>query len=226
MTERWRGQGQYCPIARAAELLGERWTLLILRDILVGTSHFNDLARGLPGLSRSLLTKRLRALEHAEVIEHLDGRYLLTESGEALRPIVFALGEWGAAHTFGDPKPEELDPELLVWWMHRRIDTSGLPDRRTVLRVQFTDAVERFWIVIEHETPSVCVTDPGYEVDATIIAELDALYQVWLGRLPLRQAQREGRVRFDGTAAITRRMPNLLQLSPAAEMVRASATTR
>jgi DNA-binding HxlR family transcriptional regulator len=99
MTERWRGQGQYCPIARAAELLGERWTLLILRDILVGTSHFNDLARGLPGLSRSLLTKRLRALEHAEVIEHLDGRYLLTESGEALRPIVFALGEWGAAHS-------------------------------------------------------------------------------------------------------------------------------
>jgi DNA-binding HxlR family transcriptional regulator len=136
MTERWRGQGQYCPIARAAELLGERWTLLILRDILVGTSHFNDLARGLPGLSRSLLTKRLRALEHAEVIEHLDGRYLLTESGEALRPIVFALGEWGC------------------------------------------------------------------------------------------RAQREGRVRFDGTAAITRRMPNLLQLSPAAEMVRASATTR
>ncbi len=223
MTKGWQGHGQYCPIARVVDVVAERWTLLIVRDMLVGTTRFNDLARGLPGLSRTLLAKRLRQLEHAGVVERADGRYLLTDAGEALRPIVFALGEWGATHLFGDPQPEELDPELLVWWMHTRLDTSVLPDRRTVLHIRFTDDAKRFWIVIEHATPSVCLTDPGYDVDATITADLDALYQVWLGRLPLRHAERDGRVTFDGTTAITRRMPSLLQLSPTADMARAAA---
>jgi DNA-binding HxlR family transcriptional regulator len=124
------GYGQYCPISRAVEVLGERWTLLIVRDLLCGFTRFNDLARGNPGLSRSLLSRRLRQLEQAGVVEHLDGAYRLTEAGEDLRDVVFRLGEWGARWQFGEPRLDELDPELLLWWAHERLDFSVLPNRR------------------------------------------------------------------------------------------------
>ena len=217
-----RGYGQYCPIARALDVLGERWSLLILRDMLVGTSRFNDLARGLPGLSRSLLTKRLRQFERAGLVERLDGAYALTAAGRDLEPIVFGLGAWGARWTFGEPTSDELDPELLVWSMHTRLDTSDLPGRRTVLHIRFNDDARRFWIVIEGGEPSVCLTDPGFEVDVTISSALRPLYEVWLGRTPLQQAIRAGQVTFDGPRALTRRMPQVLQLSPVADLVRAA----
>jgi DNA-binding HxlR family transcriptional regulator len=216
------GYGQYCPIARALDVLGERWTLLIVRDMLVGTSRFNDLARGLPGLSRSLLSKRLRQLERAGLVERLDGEYLLTDAGNDLRPLVFGFGSWGAKWTFGDPDPDELDPELLVWWMHTRLDTSHLPsaDRRFVLHVRFEDDRRQFWIVVEHGDASVCLTDPGFDVDVTITADVATLYQVWLGRRDVRDAVRRGELRFDGPRPLTRRMPDVLRLSPIAELVR------
>lgn len=223
MNETAKGYGQYCPISRALEVLGERWTLLIVRDLVLGTTRFNDLARGLPGLSRTLLTKRLRALEQAGIVERLDGEYLVTRAGEDLEPVVMTLGLWGAKWAFGEPDPDELDPELLVWWMHDRIDTSVLPDRRFVLHVRFTDDRRRFWIVIDKVGPSVCTSDPGYEVDATMSADVSSLYQVWLGRVPLRQALRTGRVEFEGPAAIVRRLPDALQLSPAAGLTMAAA---
>ncbi len=177
-------------MSRAVDLLGERWTMLIMRDLLTGTSHFNDLARGLPGLSRSLLTKRLRRLEHAGLVERLDGQYHLTDAGDALRPIVFGLGEWAAQYIFGDPQPFELDAELLVWWMHKRIDPRQLPDRRTVLHVRFADDPRRYWIVVDAQGPSVCDIDPGFEVDVTIRADVDTLHRVWLGREPMTHAMR------------------------------------
>ena len=215
------GYGQYCPISRALDVLGERWTLLIVRDLLVGTTRFNDLIRGLPGLSRSLLTKRLRQLERAELVERLDGEYHLTPAGKELEPIVFGLGAWGARWTFGEPDPTELDPEVLVWWMHTRLDTSELPDRRNVFHLQFTDDPQPFWIVVEAGDPSVCLTDPGYEVDVTVTSDLATLYQVWLGRIPIKSAVRDGRLSFDGPTALTRRMPAVFQLSPVAEIVAA-----
>jgi DNA-binding HxlR family transcriptional regulator/putative sterol carrier protein len=216
-TSNRTGHGQYCPVSRAVDLLGERWTMLIMRDLLIGTSHFNDLARGLPGLSRSLLTKRLRRLEHAGLVERLDGQYHLTEAGDALRPIVFGLGEWAARYIFGDPQPLELDAELLVWWMHKRIDPGKLPDRRTVLQVHFADDPRRYWIVIDAQGPSVCDIDPGFEVDVTIRADVDTLHRVWLGREPMTHAMRAGRLAFEGPRALTRRMPDALQLSRIAE---------
>ena len=91
-----QGYGQYCPISRALDVLGERWTMIIIRDLLVGTTRFNDLARGLPGLSRTLLSKRLRQLEQAKLVERIDGQYFLTEMGRDLEPVVFGLGSWGA----------------------------------------------------------------------------------------------------------------------------------
>ncbi|MFQ6325070.1 winged helix-turn-helix transcriptional regulator [Nocardia sp. CWNU-33] len=210
------GYGQYCPISRALDVLGERWSLLILRDLLIGTSRFNDLARGLPGLSRSLLAKRLRQFERAGLVEKAGGNYLLTVAGQELEPILFGLGEWGARWTFGEPRQEELDPGLLVWWMHSRLDTSSFPGKRHVFAVRFRDEVRRYWIVVESGIASVCVGDPGYPVDVSITADMASLYQVWLGRMPLSRAVRTGRVEFAGPSALTRRMPPVLKLSPVA----------
>ncbi|MBI4932840.1 MAG: helix-turn-helix transcriptional regulator [Actinobacteria bacterium] len=222
MTTTARGYGQYCPISRALDVLGERWSLLILRDLLVGTTRFNDLSRGLPGLSRTLLTKRLRQFERAGLVERTDTEYALTAAGRDLEPIVFGLGEWGARWTFGDPDPEELDAEVLVWWMHTRLDTSGFPGKRHVLHVRFIDDRRQFWIVIEAGEPSVCMSDPGFDVHASIITDLRTMYRVWLGRATAADAIRTGTIRFEGPSAITRQMSAVLQLSPVAPIVRAA----
>lgn len=222
MTERKAGYGQYCPISRALDVLGERWTLLVVRDLLVGTTRFNELARGLPGLSRSLLARRLRQLERAGIVERSGTEYLLTEAGRGLEPIVFGLGAWGARFTFGDPEPGELDAALLVWWMHGRLDTSGLPGKRHVLEIRFRDDRRPFWIVIESGAPSVCQVDPGFPTDATLTTDVSSLYQVWLGRLRLEDAVRSGRLSFEGAGPLARRMPSVLRLSPMAEAVRAA----
>lgn len=216
------GYGQYCPITRAVEVLGERWSVLIVRDLLCGATRFNELARGNPRLSRSLLSKRLGQLEQAGIVDHLDDEYVLTPAGEDLRPVVFGLGEWGAKWQFDDPRESELDPELLMWWVHGRLDASTLPDRRTVLQFHFTDTGDWFWIVHEAQGASICMHDPGFGIDATIEAELSTMYQVWLGKLALRTALRNGRVELGGTPAVVRRLPETLQLSPIAETVAAA----
>jgi DNA-binding HxlR family transcriptional regulator len=217
-----KSYGQYCPISRTLGMLGERWSLLIVRDLLSGTTRFNDLARSLPGLSRGLLAKRLRQLEVAGVVERLGNRYLLTEAGQGLEPVVDALSAWGAQWTFGDPEPDELDASVLVWWMHTRLDTADLPGSRHVFHIRFTDDPRQFWIVIEAGDPSVCLTDPGFDVDVLITSDVGSLFQVWLGRLPLREAMRSGRVRFSGPVPLTRRMPKVFQLSPLAPVVAAN----
>lgn len=217
-----KSYGQYCPISRTLGMLGERWSLLIVRDLLSGTTRFNDLARGLPGLSRGLLAKRLRQLEAAGVIERLGSRYLLTDAGRGLEPVVHALSAWGAQWTFGEPDADELDAAVLVWWMHARLDTSDLPGHRHVFHVRFSDDPQQFWIVVESGDPSVCLTDPGFDVDVVITADLGSLFQVWMGRLPLQKATRAGRVRFSGPTALTRRMPKVLRLSPQAAVIAAN----
>ena len=172
---------QYCPISRTLDLVGDRWSLLILRDLYVGTSTFNGLARGLPGLSRSLLAKRLRSFEREGLVEKLGGRYLMTERGRDLEGVLMALGNWGSRWIFGDPREEELDAQLLVWWMHGRLDTAAMPLDRWVLHVRFVDDPRRFWILVEDRVPSVCLSDPGYGVDVTIASDVRTLYRVWLG---------------------------------------------
>lgn len=217
--------GQYCPISRALEVLGDRWALLIVRDLLCGTTRFNDLARGLPDLSRTLLSKRLRQLVRAGVVEHSDAHYVLTESGRDLEPVVFGLGRWGARWAFDDPRPEELDPELLVGWMHRRLDTSGMPGVRHVVKVEFVDDLHLYWIVIERGTPSVCAADPGYPVDLTIRGTVADTYRVWLGRVPAASAVRQGLIQVDGARCWIRELSRILQLSPAAPLVAAASGT-
>jgi len=212
--------GQYCPISRALDVVGERWSLLILRDMILGTTRFNDLARGLPKLSRTLLSKRLRQFERAGLVERREGEYELTEAGRRLEPVVFGLGEWGARYAFADPTPEELDAELLVWWVHGRLDTSCWPGGRHVIQVRFRDDRRTYWIVVEDGTPSVCTSDPGYEVDVSLRADVSTMYQVWLGRRDLTEALRDGRIEVVGRPALVRTMPQVMRLSPIAPAVR------
>jgi DNA-binding HxlR family transcriptional regulator len=213
------GYGQYCPITRAVEVLGERWSILIVRDLLCGFTRFNELARGNPGLSRSLLSKRLRQLERAGVVEHVGDEYVLTEAGEDLRRVIFGFGEWGARWQFGDPRESELDPEVLMWWTHTRLDFSHLPGERNVLAFRFTDRSERFWILNDVQGPSICRHDPGFDIDATIEGSLSTLYQVWLGKLPLRAAMRDGTITVQAAPSVLRRLPEVLELSPMAPAV-------
>jgi DNA-binding HxlR family transcriptional regulator len=216
-----RTYAQYCPIVRAVEVLGERWTLLIVREMLTGVRRFNDLARGLPGLSRALLSRRLRQLVAAGLVWKTDDGYELTAAGEDLRPLVFGLAEWGARHAFGDPRPEELDPEVLMWWLHGRIDTTEV-DRRAVIQVEIRDRGRIFWLVIEPGDASVCYADPGFEVDAVLRSDLAALYRVWEGEIELLDAVRSGLIELSGPRWIVRGLPRWLELSPIAPMVRAA----
>jgi len=211
--------GQYCPISRALDVLGERWSLLIVRDLLCGHHRFNELARGNPRLSRSLLAKRLRQLESAGIVERLGTDYALTPAGEELRPLVFGLGEWGAKWQFGDPREHELDAELLMWWAHDRIDFAAFSARRAVLEFRFRDDSRRFWIVNDSVGPSVCTADPGFDVDLLVTTDVATMYRIWLGSLDLRDAQRQGTIELCGPPAVLRRVPDLFLLSPVAHMV-------
>lgn len=145
MVAAMRSHAQYCPVAKATEILGDRWTLPIVREMLGGASGFNELQRGLPGISRSVLTDRMRALERAEVIERRTGpqgralEYRLTPAGRDLQPVVQAIGEWGATWSFTEPRADELDPSLLIVWMARHVEYQRLPPNRTVVQFDFRD---------------------------------------------------------------------------------------
>ena len=218
--------GQYCPITRSLEVLGDRWTLLVVRDLLVGATRFNELARGLPGMSRALLSKRLDQLRRDGLLTHTDGAYRPTAACEELRPLIFGLAEWGARWAFGEPRPDEMDPTVLMWWIRGRID----PDRlagggRTVLHVRVPDARRtRFWFVVTPGDVSLCFTDPGFDVDVTVESSLGVLYQVWVGVVALPAAVRDGLVTLTGRREAVRRLPGALLLSPVAPFVERART--
>jgi DNA-binding HxlR family transcriptional regulator len=205
-----RSHAQYCPVAKATEILGDRWTLLIVREMLGGASGFNELQRGLPGISRSVLTDRMRALERAEVIERRRGPtgrtldYRLTPAGRDLQPVVQAIGEWGATWSFTDPRADELDPSLLIVWMARHVDYRRLPRGRTVVQLDFRDPKRRFWMVLEPSEASVCLQHPGFDVDLGVVADTATLYRVYLGRAELGGAIRAGRLALRGPPALQR----------------------
>ena len=221
MDDDFKGYGQFCPISRALEVLGERWSMLIVRDLLCGATRFNDLARCNPRLSRSLLAKRLRQLERAGIVEHVGDQYLLTQAGKELHPVVFGIGEWGAKWQFEDPREAELDPQLLMWWVHSRLDFSHVDESRLVFEFRFSEVKERYWIMRDSQGPSLCTYDPGFGIDATIESDLSTMYEVWLGKLELRSAMRSGRVSITGASPVVRKLPDIFELSPIAERVAA-----
>lgn len=215
--------GQYCPIAKATEVIGERWSLLVLRELLIGSHRFNDIARGLPEMSRSLLTKRLRQFEDAGLLERIDGEYYLTPAGEDLRGIVFGLGEWTARWILDDPTPEELDADKTMWWGHSRIGTSALPERRVVLEFAFSDERQHYWIVVEPGVgASICLSDPGFGIDVLVQTDVATLTRLWNGRQTPAAAVRAGQLTFEGPRALVRAMPQVLAIAPP-EVMGASA---
>jgi DNA-binding HxlR family transcriptional regulator len=223
--------GQYCPIAKAASIFAERWTPLILREMLFGVCHFNELQRGLPGIPRSLLAQRLRHLErtgvitreiapHARAIE-----YHLTPAGRQLGDVVEALGTWGAQWAFGEPDPNEMDPLLLAWWMQRRVNRHLLPQGRTVLQLDFHgERTSSCWFVMAPDDVSLCLQHPGFDIDLLVTADIAAMYRVWFGRLSLADALRDGLVELDGAMPLVRAFAGWFALSPFADAVRTAKT--
>lgn len=196
--------GQFCSVARSAEVLCERWTPLVLRELLCGSRRFNDLHRGVPRMSSSLLAQRLRRLEEAGVVErHAVGKvweYGLTPAGEDLRPIIMALGHWGA-RIGSRLRKDELDASLLMWDVRRFVRVAEFPRRPVVVHFRFRDARsgERlWWLLVEDGVADLCREDPGREVTLVVDATVRALTEVWTGDREGTEVVRSGEVRVAG----------------------------
>ncbi|MER7279955.1 helix-turn-helix domain-containing protein [Dactylosporangium sp. NPDC000244] len=217
------GYYQFCPVAKAMELLDERWTMLVLRELMAGSERFNDLRRGLPRMSPALLSKRLHTLAVAGLIRNDDGRYVLTAAGLELAPIVQAIAVWGV-RWIGELGDADLDPKLLLWDMHRQVDHDAVPDGRSVVRFEFTDvpgAMRSWWMVIAAREADVCDADPGYEVSVTVHGSLRRLTEVWRGDVSWQHAQRDGGLRVLGPEHLRRALPAWFALHAWTSTVRA-----
>jgi DNA-binding HxlR family transcriptional regulator len=212
----------------AAELLADRWTLLIVRELMVGSHRFNDIERGLPRISRSLLAGRLRQMERAGIVERrplASGRgagYHLTEAGEDLKPIVRELGHWAVRWAFADPRDDQVDGALVLWWLRLAVRRVRVPPGRTVVRFRLSGGrPARAWLVMTPDEVSVCVRAPGFADDVSVTADTRELMRVFLGRTTLGQAMADGHVQVDGPPALVRALPGWFSWSPyAAEVAR------
>ena len=222
---------QFCPVAKAMELLDERWTMLVVRELISGGQRFNDLRRGLPRMSPALLSKRLHELTVAGLVHRTDGtdvRYQLTQAGLELAPIVEAIGVWGI-RWIGDLGDEDLDPKLLLWDMHRNIDHAAVPPGRSVVHFDFTDVsgpTRYWWLVITPHEADVCDADPGFPVTATVHTRLRRMIEIWRGDSTWSEALREGALRVDGPESTRRALPGWLTLSSFAPVPRPALNRR
>jgi DNA-binding HxlR family transcriptional regulator len=208
-----RTYGQYCPIARAAEIFAERWTPVIIRNLHLGCGSFGEILEGAPGLSRTLLSQRLRQLERLGIVSSAPkpaGRghhYQLTSAGRDLFMVCQSLGEWGTRWL--EVAPEHLDPFVALWSMCNALRRDRLPDRRVVIRFDFTGRPRResYWLLIEFGDTEICKTYPGFEEDLFITAEAEAFVKWHAGQLAWAQATREGRIRLDGPWSLVKAFP-------------------
>jgi len=215
--------GQFCPMAKAAEIVAERWTLLIIREFLAGSTRFNDLRRGVPLMSPALLSQRLQQLEHEGIIERQQvpsrgtHEYRLTEAGRALAPVVRHLGEWGGQWALGRLDERDLDVTLLMWAMRRRVDPAAFGSRRAVVAFDFTDvpqAKRYWWLVNNGKEVELCPKDPGFEVDLHVTVDLQIMVKIWVGALPLNSALRNGLLELSGMRELQQQFKSWLLLSP------------
>lgn len=223
-----KGYGQFCPVAKAAEIFAERWTPLLLRDLLKGPRRFSELQDGVPRMSQSVLVQRLRALERAGIVTRRQSpagkgwEYTLTPAGQEFGEVVERLGEWGMRHAVDKLGPDDLDPRFLMWAIEGHLHVGALPERRVVVQFEFRGTPnERWWLVLERPVVDLCLEDHGFEPDLFVIADLRAMTEVYLGRLGLAQAMEVGLVAVHGSRALVRAFPHWIGVSSFARYGRA-----
>jgi DNA-binding HxlR family transcriptional regulator len=220
-----RSYRQFCPVAMAAEILCSRWTIVLLRELVAGTTRFNDLRRGLPRMSPALLSQRLRELEEAGVLMRRPSpadpgvfEYRLTEAGRELEPIVEAFGMWGQRWVESEVSLQHLDAQLLMWDMRRQLDLSPLPRRRSVIQFQYPEQAKGrlWWLLVEPGQPEadLCNVDPGFDVDLYVSSDLRTMTAIWMGLDTVRAARTHDRLRLTGDAGLAADMQTWLGLSP------------
>ncbi len=214
---------QYCPVAMAAEVLCTRWTIVLLRELVAGSTRFNDLRRGVPRMSSALLAQRLRDLEAANIIRRVAAKesgvfeYRLTERGRDLAPIVEAFGVWGQRWIESEPSLQNLDAVYLMWDMRRSLNPTPMPARRCVIQIQYPQLspVERQWwlVVTPGAEVDLCSVDPGFEVDLFVTTDLRTMTAIWMGLDTVRAAQADQRLMLIGDKKLAADMQNWLGLS-------------
>jgi DNA-binding HxlR family transcriptional regulator len=219
LTTVQRGYGQYCPIAKAAEILAERWTPLIIRNLTVDCHRFGEILEGCPHMSTSLLTDRLRSLERDGVITSVEAqrgrgrRYYLTPAGEDLAEVVLHMGSWGTRWL--EITPRDHDPFVALWSWARMVDVTALPPHRVVIRFKFTDRLrEQFWLLLCRPRPEVCIHPPGPDEHLVVRTDVATLIEVQRGRLPLTDALARGVLTLDGDPVLRRALPTWGGITP------------
>ena len=218
--------GQFCPVAMAAEVFCTRWTALVLREILCGSTRFNDIRRGVPRMSPTLLSKRLKELTKAGILYTRPARqsggveYLLTHAGEDLRPLVMSLGNWGQRWVESNLSLKNLDPSLLMWDMRRNLDPVPLPAKRCTVHFEYPElegARRQWWLVIDKGMVDLCLVDPGHDIDLSVIGSLRAMTAIWMGLSTVDKEVNAGALDLTGDPVIARAMQKWLGLSPFAK---------
>lgn len=217
------GYKQFCPLAMAAEILCSRWTMVLLRELIAGSTRFNDLRRGVPKMSPTLLSQRLKELEGAGIIERRELKsergvfeYQLTEAGKDLRPVVESMGFWGQKWVEAQLSLKNLDPSLLMWDMRRNLNPDPLPARRTVIQFLYPElppSKQLWWLVIEPRGEvDLCWSDPGFDVDLYVSVDLRTMTSIWMGITTVEKER--DRITLTGDLRIARTMQTWLGLSP------------
>lgn len=204
------GYGQFCAVARALEVLGERWTLLIVRELLMGSSGFNEIRRGLPRISTATLASRLRTLRDSGIIIGDGDGYALTRAGTDLYPVVASLAEWASAPGRADIREEHLDTAALTWDIQRRIDLDAVPERTTVIEFEFIDRSggdRRYWLHVGRRRVDLCRTDTGDEVSVWLRGRVADITDWWLAEATWRELLARPGVEVAGDSTLIRSMP-------------------
>ena len=214
--------GQFCPIAKAAEIVAERWTPLVIHELLAGSTRFNDIRRGIPLMSQTLLSARLKELQRVGVVQRrTDGKrgheWHLSEAGRALAPVIQQLGEWGLQYAQDPLEESDLDVTVLVWNIRRRVDPNVFPERRVTVSFEFTDVPKnkaQWWVVNDRGTVDLCPKDPGFPVDLYLTTDIRTMIDIWFGKLGWDAGVRSGRVEVIGPRELRDRLRSWLLLSP------------
>lgn len=222
------GYGQFCPVSMASEILCSRWTTLVVRELLCGSTRFNDLRRGLPKMSPALLSKRLKELQGAGVVvvsrrSNGTADYRLSESGEELRPLIMGLGNWAQRWMESRLSLKNLDPSLLMWDMRRSLNVTLLPERRCMIQFLYPElppSQKSWWLVVEGGAVDLCNFDPGHELDLLVKSSLRSMTAIWMGLTTISKEADSGQLEIEGDPSLAGSMQQWLGLSTFAHQPR------